>query len=566
MVDSELRPYKRARCKATIVSAGAMVTLVGLMAYTHNPTTSHARLDPTRWWYLARASGLVAWVLLTVSVVAGLLMSAKLTQGKTRRCTQGFHISVGAFAVIFTTIHLICVFNTAQLQVGVVQLLIPFAKRDNPAAQAAGVIAFYLLATVVLTSWVRVALPWRWWRRMHLMSVPLWVLSTVHTALAGTDLTDPVTYWGGVTVTGMAGGLVVFRLISTKRADPGAAPGARWAPAGCLAAAATRSQPRWSVAASPPATPMSAGMQLVISEVTVVAENVLSLRLKAADNAALPGWEPGAHIELVLPSGRRRHYSLCGDPNDARTYRIAVLRVPTGRGGSVELHAIAQAGQLITVHGPRNHFPLVASPAYLFIAGGIGITPVMAMVARVASLGYPWKLVYAGRRRAGMAFIEEIAALGADQIEVMACDEQGRPDLGATIDAAPCGAAIYCCGPDRMLRAVQQRVVTRGDLSLHYECFTGVTATGGAAFQIQLHRSRHVLDVPENRTVLQAVRDVMPGISVGCEQGVCGACRTTVLAGEADHRDALLSNAERAAGAMLICVSRARTKKLTLDL
>lgn len=566
MADSQVGPCKRARCKVAIVSAGVMVPLVGLVAHTYNPTAPHARLDPTRWWYLARASGLVAWVLLTASVVAGLLMSAKLRQEKTRRCTQGFHASVAAFAVIFTAIHMICVFNTAHLQVGVVQLLIPFAKPDSPSAQAAGVTAFYLLATVVMTSWARVVLPWRWWRRMHLMSVPLWALSTVHTALVGTDLTDPVTYWGGVTVTGVVSGLVVFRLITTRRSGTGAAPGARWAPAGCLAAAAAHSQLCRSVVTSPVTTPMSAGMRLVISEVTVAAENVLSLRLKAADGTALPSWKPGAHIEIDLPSGRRRHYSLCGDPNDTRSYRIAVLRVPTGRGGSVELHATAQAGQLITVRGPRNHFPLVASPAYLFIAGGIGITPLMAMVAWVASRGCPWKLVYAGRRRASMAFIEEVAALGTGQVDVLACDERGRPDLGAIIDAAPSGAAIYCCGPDRMLQAVQQRVVTRVDLSLHYECFTAATAAGGAAFQVQLHRSRHVLDVPENRTVLQAVRDVVPSISAGCEQGVCGACRTTILAGEADHRDALLSNAERAAGAMLICVSRARTERLTLDL
>jgi ferredoxin-NADP reductase len=305
---------------------------------------------------------------------------------------------------------------------------------------------------------------------------------------------------------------------------------------------------------------------LVIDQVTVEAENILSLRLKAADGAALPAWEPGAHIELVLPSGRRRQYSLCGELNDRRTYRIAVLQVPTGRGGSVELHAIARAGQLITVHGPRNHFSLVASPAHLFIAGGIGITPLMSMATRVASAGCPWKLVYAGRRRASMAFIEEVIALGANQVDVLPGDERGRPDLGAIIDAAPSGAAVYCCGPDRMLQEVQQRVLARGDLSLHCERFTGVTAAGGAAFQVQLERSQHVLDVPDNRTVLQAVRDIVPGVAVGCEQGICGACRAIILAGEADHRDALLSEAERAAGAMLLCVSRARTKKLTLDL
>jgi ferredoxin-NADP reductase len=145
-----------------------------------------------------------------------------------------------------------------------------------------------------------------------------------------------------------------------------------------------------------------------------------------------------------------------------------------------------------------------------------------------------------------MAFVDEVCALGANQVDVLACDEHSRPDLGAIIHAAPAGAAVYCCDPERMLEAVQQRVLARGDLSLHSERFVGAAvAADGAAFQVQLQRSQHVLDVPHNRTVLQAVRDVVPDVSVGCEQGICGACRTTILSGEADHRDALLSNAER---------------------
>jgi len=468
VVDSAGRLGKKSCWKAIIVSAGMIVTLVGLVAQTHNSSIVHAWLDPTRWWYLARASGLAAWVVLTASVVAGLLMSARLTHGNTRRCMQGFHASVGAFAVICTAMHLVCVFNATQLQVGVVQLLVPFAKPDDPTGQAAGVIAFYLLATVMLTSWARVTLPWRWWRRMHVLSLPLWVLSTVHTALAGTDLTDPVTYWGGVMVTGTVAALVVFRLMRARQAGAPADPGARRPAVAVLAAVGAHLRLSRSVTISATATPVDSGMQLIINEATFETENVLSLRLKAADGAALPSWEPGAHIELVLPSGRRRQYSLCGDPHDMRTYRIAVLRAATGCGGSVELHAIARAGQVLTVHGPRNHFPLIARPAYLFIAGGIGITPLVAMVARVASIGCQWKLIYTGRRRANMAFIDEIKQFGASNVDIVPGDERGRPDLRALFDAAPPGAAIYCCGPTRMLQAVQQHILTRGDLSLHY--------------------------------------------------------------------------------------------------
>ena len=253
-------------------------------------------------------------------------------------------------------------------------------------------------------------------------------------------------------------------------------------------------------------------------------------------------------------------------PSDTSSYRIAILQVPGGRGGSVEVHTDARAGQLVTVEGPRNHFPLVPRRAYLFIAGGIGITAIMAMVARVAAAGGEWKLVYAGRRRASMAFLDEIRALDPDRVEVMPADERGRPDLDAIIAAAPAGTAVYCCGPDRMLDAVQERVATRPDLHLHSEPFAGTEASGGAELYVELRRTGRIINVPADRSVLQAIRDVTPAVSTGCEQGVCGACRTEVLDGEPDHRDRLLSSAERAAGAMLICVSRARSERLILDL
>jgi ferredoxin-NADP reductase len=318
----------------------------------------------------------------------------------------------------------------------------------------------------------------------------------------------------------------------------------------------------------PVATPARAetGMRLLIGQTTWEAENVLSLRLRAPDGAPLPSWEPGAHIELALASGRRRHYSLCGDPADTRSYRIAVLQVSSGRGGSMEVHTCARAGQLIAVHGPYNNFPLVPSAAYLFIAGGIGITAMMAMAAQVASAGEEWKLVYAGRRRASMAFLDEVGALGPDRVDVMPADERGRPELEAIIRAASPGTAVYCCGPDRLLDAVREQVAARPDLSLHNERFTGTAVDGGTACQVELRRTGRIIDVPADRTLLRAIHEVLPDIGVGCEQGVCGGCRTTVLAGEPDHRDELLSSADRAAGAMLICVSRARSERLILDL
>jgi ferredoxin-NADP reductase/DMSO/TMAO reductase YedYZ heme-binding membrane subunit len=538
-----------------------MVTLVSLMIREGGLPWTRVQHDPAVWWYMARASGLLAWALLGVSVMCGLLMSTQLNRGSSRQWTQGFHEFVGVLAVVFTVIHLGSVLATADLRIGVPQLLIPFTRPDSPVAQGCGVLALYLLATVMLTSWVRAVLPWRWWRRVHLLAFPLWGLAGVHTVLAGTDTTHPLLYWTGVGIGVVILFLTIVRLLTRRPAGMALVAHANAALAAIPPVIAVQPD-------TPAATPARAqtGMRLLIGQTTWEAENVLSLRLRAPDGAPLPSWEPGAHIELALASGRRRHYSLCGDPADTRSYRIAVLQVSSGRGGSMEVHTRARAGQLIAVHGPYNNFPLVSSAAYLFIAGGIGITAMMAMAAQVASAGEEWKLVYAGRRRASMAFLDEVGALGPDRVDVMPADERGRPELEAIIRAVSPGTAVYCCGPDRLLDAVREQVAARPDLSLHSERFTGTAVGDGTACQVELRRTGRIIDVPADRTLLQAIHEVLPDIGVGCEQGVCGSCRTTVLAGEPDHRDELLSSADRAAGAMLICVSRARSERLVLDL
>jgi ferredoxin-NADP reductase/DMSO/TMAO reductase YedYZ heme-binding membrane subunit len=565
MVESSARPAGASRIWAGGICAAVMVTLVSFMVRVDGLPGTRFQHDPAVWWYVARASGLLAWALLGVAVMCGLLMSTQLNRGRSRQWTQGFHEFVGALAVVFTVIHLASVLATNDLRIGVPQLLIPFTRPDNPVAQGCGVLACYLLATVMLTSWARAVLPWRWWRRVHLLAFPLWGLACVHTVLAGTDIAHPLLHWTGVGMAAVILFLAIVRLLTMRPAVPAASM--------ALVAQSNSGQASTpsAIAAQlgiPVATParLETGMRLLIGQTTWEAENILSLRLRAPDGAPLPSWEPGAHIELALASGRRRHYSLCGDPANTRSYRIAVLQVSSGRGGSMEVHTGARAGQLITVHGPHNNFPLLSSGAYLFIAGGIGITAIMAMAARVASAGEEWNLIYTGRRRASMAFLDEVRALGPDRVDIWPADERGRPELESIITAASPGTAVYCCGPDRLLDAVRDLVAARPDLSLHSECFTGTAAAGGTACQVELRRTGRIIDVPADRTLLQAIREVLPGIRAGCEQGVCGACRTTVLAGEPDHRDGLLSTADHAAGAMLICVSRARSERLILDL
>lgn len=588
VADSLVRPAAASRIWAGGLSAAAMLALVALMAQGHDPRVPQAQPDEV-WWYVARASGLLAWVLLSASVVGGLLSGTQLARGRTNSWTwtQGLHKFIGTLAVVFTAIHLASVLAADQLRIGLRELLVPFVKPDNPVAQGCGVLAFYLLLAIALTSWLRALLSWQWWRCVHLLAFPLWALASVHSVLAGTDSTNSIVDSAPSVVAVVILLLAVLRLLTALPAAQPAVPprhlrqvgprhlrpmGPRHLAVSVPAdleqtptPASLGPQPQPTTPAAVPPT-VGAGMRLVISQTTREADNVLSLRLDSTDGAPLPSWEPGAHIELVLPSGRRRQYSLCGDPNDTRSYRIAVLQVPAGRGGSVEVHTGVRVGQLLTVHGPRNYFPLVPSPAYLFIAGGIGITAVLAMAARVAAAGGEWNLVYTGRRRASMAFLDEVQAVDPDRVDLVPKDERGRPDLDAIIGAAAPGTAVYCCGPDRLLHAVSQRVVARPDLTLHSERFTSTPVSGGVAFQVELRRTGRVIDVPADRTVLHAIRDVLPAVPYGCEQGVCGGCRTTVLAGEPEHRDELLSSADRATGTMLICVSRARSERLVLDL
>ncbi|MFJ6630156.1 PDR/VanB family oxidoreductase [Streptomyces sp. NPDC091376] len=293
--------------------------------------------------------------------------------------------------------------------------------------------------------------------------------------------------------------------------------------------------------------------RVLVTERTTPAEGVVQLRLEGAH---LPRWEPGAHIDLVLPSGRVRQYSLCGDPEDSGAYTIATRLVEDGRGGSREVHEHLHEGTEVEIRGPRNRFPLAGSASYLFLAGGIGITPVLPMVRALHAAGAAnWRLLYCGRDRATMPYVEEAEKLGAKTVS-------GRPDLAFLADL-PAETVVYCCGPQGLMDAVAAALPEGRELRL--ERFTGAAAAPGGAFELELRRSGRTLTVPAGRSVLDAVRDELPDVSYSCRQGFCGTCRQRVLEGGIDHRDELLTDAERS-DSMLICVSRCTSGRLVLDL
>lgn len=266
------------------------------------------------------------------------------------------------------------------------------------------------------------------------------------------------------------------------------------------------------------------------------------------------------------PSGRERHYSLCGDPSDRAGYRIAVRRLPEGGGGSVEIHDTLHPGTRLTARRPRNGFAFCAEPAVLLLAGGIGVTPLIPMVHEARSHGLDWQLVLVGRSADTLPYAAELRALDRLRVHLRTDDEHGVPTGAELLAWAPHGAAVYCCGPAPMLAAVQQALDASPAASLHFERFGAAPVTDGAPFTLRLGADGPALDVPADRSALDVLREARPDLPYSCHQGFCGTCEVRVLAGRPEHRDRRLSTEQRAAGALLPCVSRAAEgETLVLD-
>ncbi|MCW2134105.1 PDR/VanB family oxidoreductase [Arthrobacter sp. VKM Ac-2550] len=299
--------------------------------------------------------------------------------------------------------------------------------------------------------------------------------------------------------------------------------------------------------------------------------SVVSLRLEHPLGEELPEWEPGSHVDVLLPNGILRQYSLCSETADRTAWRLGVLREAEGRGGSAYVHDELKPGTKIQLRGPRNNFALEPATGYVFIAGGIGITPVLPMVRNAAERGVPWRLVYLGRSRESMAFLEEIQALGGN-VEIHADDESGLYPLADLLGGLEAGTHVYACGPGPLLNVLQSFADGWDDAKrFHCERFTAgdqasANPSGESSFVVELADGTEV-PVGQDETILQALENVGINQPNSCREGICGTCETGVLGGEIDHRDSLLSDDEREAGdTMMICVSRCKGKRLLLDL
>lgn len=299
-----------------------------------------------------------------------------------------------------------------------------------------------------------------------------------------------------------------------------------------------------------------------------LAAGVIGVDLERVDGEPWPAWEAGAHIDLLLPNDVIRQYSLSGSPRDNSTLTIAVLREGAGRGGSIWIHDHLHVGAEIGIRGPRNHFELKPAAHLLFIAGGIGITPMLPMIERATDEGWDWELVYCGRQRSSMAYVEELATKGT-RVRLYPRDEVDRADFDALVAAAPAGTLVYACGPVALLEAVEAATENAGLEPVISERFEPKVfdESKDTPFEVEIASDGRVLEVPVGCSILSVLKQNGINVIASCQEGTCGTCETGVISGIPDHRDAILTAAEHAENEyMMVCCSRSRGPRLVLDL
>jgi ferredoxin-NADP reductase len=322
---------------------------------------------------------------------------------------------------------------------------------------------------------------------------------------------------------------------------------------------------------SPTALPgdrRDAPLQVRVAAIRWEAPGVLSLELTATGDRALPPFEPGAHVDLRLPDGTMRQYSLCGDPSDRSHYRLAVRSVAGGMSSSY-IHRKLRPGEMVNISAPRNNFPLLDAARYIFVAGGIGITPLLPMMRWASAERRPWTLLYCNKRDGDAPFLREIQTLGGD-VSLYSSEAGTRLDVGARFGVVESDTMVYCCGPERLMSEVEQASAAWPADGVRFEWFTPRSrpldeASGG--FEVVCNASGLTLTVPPEKTVLAVLNEAGIEVPCSCQQGICGTCEMRVLSGDIDHRDSILSSAERAANTtMMTCVSRAKGPRLVLDI
>jgi len=306
-----------------------------------------------------------------------------------------------------------------------------------------------------------------------------------------------------------------------------------------------------------------------VSAIRYAARDTHLYEFTPLDGRPLPPYAPGAHIDLHLPNGLVRQYSLITAEPDPGSYSVGIKRDPASRGGSRYIHDELRVGKTLKISAPRNNFPLVEDADHVvLLAGGIGITPIWCMVQRLEKLGRSWELHYACRSRSDMAFLSALEAMSSSRFHFDDESEGKFLDVASIVAKAPKGAHLYCCGPTPMLKAFEAATADWPREQVHIEYFTPkqeAAKTGG--FTVELARSGKEFIIPEGKSILQVLLDAGVDVDYSCELGICGACEQRVISGIPDHRDAILTEEEQASNTkVMICCAGCKSERLVLDL
>lgn len=501
--------------------------------------------DPHLWWYASRASAIVAWSLLTLTTLWGILLATRVLRvADNPAWLRIVHAHLSTIALVMTLIHVGSLLLDPYMRsqgFGIPAALVPYASTFKPLALTLGIVALYLMIAVALSASAMRFLPRRLWKGLHYASYLVVALVAVHAGMAGTDR-------GSTWYVSLSTALIVAAAIAAivRRI------------VGSVAAQRRRAAAKARRVTLRTPTPMR------VSELRALTDDVRGIRLVSLEPGPLPPWTPGSHITLHLPNDLERRYSLCGDPADRHGYEIAVQLEPDSAGGSRYIHETLRIGQVLPVDPPRNNLPLEPAPDYLFIAGGIGITPILAMIGSLPP-SRNWELLYLGRSRRTMAFAAMLEERYPGRVTIHARDE--HPDrMPAAHIAALSTAQVYACGPNALLDEMVKAVPAD---RLHIERFVALDRASGLdpkPVQVDL-AGVGTFRVAADRSILDVLEEAGAPIAGSCREGVCGACQLRVLDGTPLHLDSVHADADKdAAGVMYPCVSRSVSDRLVVDI
>lgn len=521
--------------------------------------------DPHIWWYVSRVSALTAWGLMSFSVVWGVLLSSRVFQGLDNPAwLKDLHKYLSTLTVLLASVHTTSLLLDPYVKFDAADLFIPGVATYEGAtdlinlALAVGVVAMYVMSFVYLTSLVMDKIPRGLWKAIHYLSYAVFFAVGIHAAFAGSDVGS---WWYAavsIFVISMTMIALIIRFAVIFLRERRAAADAK-----ISAFRATARAERAATVLENPDENSRDKRTMIVHKVTPLANNVIGIRLIPVGGGKVAWWDAGSHLTLHLANGMERQYSLCGDNTDRSGYEIAVLDTQGPEGGSTWIHQNITAGTVLPVSGPRNHFPMVPARTYLFIAGGIGITPIRAMID-VLPAKRDWHLLYLGKNRASMAFADQIAKEYGKRVTIHESDVSGRFDLPTLLEST--NADVYCCGPEALMSEVEQRI--EGSRA-HVERFIPVVREleGGAKpLVVRLTSTGTTVSVAADVTIAAALNDAGIPVQVSCGKGVCGTCELRVVDGTPVHLDSVMPDSDKdKMGVFYPCVSRVVGSEITVD-